>query len=112
MTSGFGEEDGYNVYDKPWREGGSAANAVYKPSKNLDKDLYGDDVEKIVKTSRFVPEKGFSGTDPSQSRDGPVQFERGEEDPFGLKLDFLTEAKTHKRQAGERDSNKSKKSKH
>ena len=53
MTSGFGEEDGYNVYDKPWREGGSAANAVYKPSKNLDKDLYGDDVEKIVKTSRW-----------------------------------------------------------
>ena len=42
------------MYDKPWREGGSAANAVYRPSKNLDKDMYGGDLEKIIKTSKSV----------------------------------------------------------
>ena len=43
---------------------------------------------------RFVPDKGFTGVDSSRRRDGPVQFERyEEEDPFGLDK-FLKEAKT------------------
>ena len=41
---------------------------------------------------RFQPDKEFSGTDRNTRRDGPVQFERDEEDPFGLDK-FLTEAK-------------------
>ena len=46
---------------------------------------------------RFVPDKGFSGADQAQVRDGPVQFEKDmEEDPFGLNK-FLTEAKKAKR---------------
>ena len=46
---------------------------------------------------RFVPDKEFTGTDRSQVRDGPVQFEKAvEEDPFGLNQ-FLTEAKKAKR---------------
>ena len=158
----------YNVYDKPWRAGGGAAEKIYRPSKTMDKDIYGDDVEKLIKTSRcvcvcvclcvsvclcmcvrvctctcmrafehivhqkffipkappsfplpsscassptsfsslpsflstrFQPDKGFSGTDASQVRDGPVQFEKDvEEDPFGLNK-FLTEAKKAKRPA-------------
>lgn len=64
MDSGFGEEDGYNVYDKPWRNSDTMASHVYRPR----------DVEK-------------SGT-----RSGPVQYERAEEDPFGLDQ-FLTQAK-------------------
>lgn len=48
---------------------------------------------------RFQPEKGFEGTDHTQRRDGPVQFQKDvEEDPFGLNK-FLTEAKKGKRQA-------------
>ena len=48
---------------------------------------------------RFQPEKGFEGTDQTQRRDGPVQFQKDvEEDPFGLNK-FLTEAKKGKRQA-------------
>ena len=103
----------YNVYDKPWRAGGGAAQTIYKPTKANDKDIYGDDVEKLIKTSRysgrpfiinilllfvrFVPDKDFSGTDRSQTRDGPVQFEKAvEEDPFGLNQ-FLSEAKQAKR---------------
>ena len=41
---------------------------------------------------RFVPDRAFAGTDRSTKRDGPVQFEKEEEDPFGID-DFLTQAK-------------------
>lgn len=42
---------------------------------------------------RFVPDKEFSGTDRANPRQGPVQFEKEEEeDPFGLDQ-FLTQAK-------------------
>lgn len=44
----------YTVYDKPWRTGGGAADKIYRPSKNLDKDIYGDDVEKLIKTNKYV----------------------------------------------------------
>ncbi len=48
-------------------------------------------------TVRFQPDRGFSGADADQSREGPVQFEKAvEEDPFGLNK-FLTEAKKAKR---------------
>lgn len=42
-------------------------------------------------STRFVPDKEFSGADHGQRREGPVQFE---EDPFGLDK-FLEEAKQH-----------------
>ena len=42
---------------------------------------------------RFVPDKEFSGTDRTgAARSGPVQFEKDEEDPFGLDQ-FLKQAK-------------------
>jgi len=94
MDSGFGDDEAYNVYDKPWRDGNSLSNHLYRPSRNVDKDIYGDDLDKIIKTNRFVPDKEFSGTDRGAggSRSGPVQFEKEEEDPFGLD-EFLTKAK-------------------
>ena len=51
MDSGFGHEDDYNIYDKPWREN-SLGQQLYRPSKNIDKDNYGDDMEKIMNTNR------------------------------------------------------------
>lgn len=90
MDSGFGAEDGYNVYDQPWRKSESVSG-IYRPSKNLDKDIY-NDPESLMKAKRFVPDKEFGGTDHSQTRDGPVQFEKEEEDPFQLDK-FLQEAK-------------------
>ncbi|XP_032685510.1 puff-specific protein Bx42 isoform X3 [Odontomachus brunneus] len=92
MDSGYGHDDEYNVYDKPWKDSNSIASHIYRPSKNIDKDTYGDDLEKLVKTNRFVPDKEFSGTDRSATRSGPVQFEKDEEDPFGLDQ-FLKQAK-------------------
>ena len=63
MDSGFagGEDDMYNVYDKPWRAGGGLAEKVYRPSKNMDKDIYGDDVEKLIKSNRCVCGGGGGG---------------------------------------------------
>ena len=43
-----------------------------------------------------MPDREFAGTDRSVQREGPVQFEREEEDPFGLDT-FLKSAKTAKR---------------
>jgi SNW domain-containing protein 1 len=70
------------------------AQNIYRPTRgNQDKDVYGDDLDSLVKTSRFVPDKEFSGTDHNSKREGPVQFEKQEEeDPFGLDK-FLTEVK-------------------
>lgn len=50
-------------------------------------DIYGDDLDRIISTNRFVADKGFSGTEggaQGAARSGPVQFERDEEDIFGL----------------------------
>ncbi|KAF7278076.1 puff-specific protein Bx42-like [Rhynchophorus ferrugineus] len=92
LGQGYGDDEAYNVYDKPWRDGGSMANHLYRPNKNIDKDIYGgEDLEKAIKTNRFVPDKEFSGTDRTAGRSGPVQFEK-EEDPFGLDQ-FLSQAK-------------------
>uniref|UniRef100_A0A8C5R373 SNW domain-containing protein 1 n=1 Tax=Leptobrachium leishanense TaxID=445787 RepID=A0A8C5R373_9ANUR len=94
MDSGFagGEDEIYNVYDQPWRSNKEMAQNIYRPSKNTDGDVYGADLETLMKTNRFVPDKEFSGSDRRQRREGgPVQFE---EDPFGLDK-FLEEAKQH-----------------
>ena len=53
MDSGFGDEEAYNVYDQPWRKTDAASN-IYRPSKNIDQDLYGDDIETLIKTKRYV----------------------------------------------------------
>lgn len=93
MDSGYGDDEAYNVYDKPWREAGSLGTHLYRPSKAIDNEAYGADLDKIVNTNRFVPDKEFSGTDRAaqSARSGPVQFEK-EEDPFGLDQ-FLNMAK-------------------
>jgi len=56
MDSGFagGEDEVYNVYDKPWRQDKDLAGSLYRPSKNLEKDVYGDDLDKLIKANRCV----------------------------------------------------------
>jgi SNW domain-containing protein 1 len=72
------------VYDKPWRTENSLSNHLYRPPKNRDGELYGDDIEEIAKTKRFVPDKGFDGADAGARGAGPVQFEKDQDDVFGL----------------------------
>uniref|UniRef100_A0A673K7P3 SNW domain-containing protein 1 n=1 Tax=Sinocyclocheilus rhinocerous TaxID=307959 RepID=A0A673K7P3_9TELE len=93
MDSGFagGEDEMYNVYDQPFRGGRDMAQNIYRPSKSADKDMYGDNLDTLMQSNRFVPDREFSGADHGPRRDGPVQFE---EDPFGLDK-FLEEAKQH-----------------
>jgi len=107
MDSGFGDDEAYNVYDKPWRDEGAMSRQIYRPSRNIDSDQYGDDLETIMKQKRFVPDKDFEGTDRTSRREGPVQFTRDvEEDPFNLDR-FITEAKKgQKRSADESSSSR------
>ncbi|GFR81644.1 puff-specific protein Bx42 [Elysia marginata] len=102
MDSGFGDDEAYNVYDKPWRDEGTISRSIYRPSKNIDNDLYGgDDLEAIMKQKRFVPDKDFEGTDRSRKREGPVQFTRDvEEDPFNLDR-FMIDAKKGTKRSGD-----------
>jgi SNW domain-containing protein 1 len=92
MDTGFGDDEAYSVYDKPWRQGNDVAQGIYRPKKGGDADIYGGDLDNLIKTNRFVPDKEFSGTDRQASRSGPVQFEKDEDDPFGLDQ-FLQQAK-------------------
>lgn len=66
---------------------------VYRP--HVDGETYGaNDMEKIVQTDRFKPDRDFSGVDrtqPSEPHTKPVEFEK-EQDPFGLD-EFLDKAK-------------------
>jgi SNW domain-containing protein 1 len=116
MNSGFEDDDTYNVYSEAWRKESNIGNNIYRPSKDVDKEAYGgEDLDELRKTSRFVADKGFSGTDrvgesssgAGGSRSGPVQFEK-EEDPFGLDQ-FLDTAKraSGKRTAGGGDEDRS-----
>lgn len=104
MDSGYGDDEAYNVYDKPWRDGNSIGSHLYRPTKQVDQELYGGDLDKIVSTNRFVPDKEFSGTDrtTANARSGPVQFEK-EEDPFGLD-EFLNMAKKAPKRKDDRQS--------
>lgn len=53
MDSGFGDDEAYNVYDKAWRSNEGLSQNIYRPSRNQDHDIYGDDLDKLMKTSRF-----------------------------------------------------------
>ncbi|KAF7245301.1 hypothetical protein EG68_09708 [Paragonimus skrjabini miyazakii] len=101
LDSGFagGTDDLYNIYDKPWRGDSEIGSHIYRP-RQKDSDAYGSDLEALQKTRRFVPDREFAGTDHARRLDGPVQFERDEEDPFNLSK-FLSEAKKAQKRPGE-----------
>lgn len=99
LTTGFGDDESYNIYSKPLFQG-SSANQIYRPKKKDDEENYGgeEDYNKLLDTTKFKPDKGFSGTDSrkedkTEPRSKPVEFEK--EDPFGLDA-FLSKAKNTK----------------
>ncbi|XP_010540981.1 PREDICTED: SNW/SKI-interacting protein-like [Tarenaya hassleriana] len=102
MDSGFATDDQYNVYDKGLFTAQPTLSTLYKPKKDMDEEMYGnadEQLEKLMKTDRFKPDKGFTGTSEKLGkRERPVEFEKEAEeaDPFGLDQ-FLTEVKKGKR---------------
>ncbi|KAF9605472.1 hypothetical protein IFM89_017491 [Coptis chinensis] len=102
MDSGFATDDQYNVYDKGLFTAQSTLSSLYKPTRDTDTDTYGgadEQLEKVLKTDRFKPDKGFAGANERAGpRDKPVEFEKQveEADPFGLDH-FLTEVKKGKK---------------
>jgi len=105
MSAGFGADDNYDIYDKPLMKGSSANMLASHRAKGNDDEMHGgegaeEEYNKLLKTDRFRPDKGFEGTQDGRkrSRDEPVQFEREEveSDPFGLDA-FLTDAKKGKK---------------
>lgn len=93
MDSGYSRDDANNVYDAPLFKAASHSQ-LYRPKKQ--EELIGKgDMQKIMDTSRFRPDKGFQGATEGARGSGPVEFERPaarEEDPFGLDA-FLSDAK-------------------
>ncbi|KAB8360665.1 hypothetical protein FH972_024402 [Carpinus fangiana] len=91
QTSGF--DTGFNedqAYDKPLFAAQDAINSIYRPSMNQDDDGEGADetMDKIQGSKRFdilgKADRGFKGADTAEARDGPVQFEKDRDDPFGI----------------------------
>lgn len=108
MDTGFdhGNDEAYNIYDKPWRSENTLSNQLYRPPKNRDGELYGDDIEEIAKQKRFVPDRGFEGADAGPRGSGPVQFET--EDVFGIDKLLQAAKQGSKRSSGDKDEKESK----
>lgn len=51
MDSGFGDDEAYSVYDKPWRQPGSLGNALYRPSASTTEN-YGN-MDDLIATKRY-----------------------------------------------------------
>ncbi|GLJ15368.1 hypothetical protein SUGI_0252100 [Cryptomeria japonica] len=102
MESGFATDDQYNIYDKGLFTAHNTLSTLYRPKKDADSEVYGgadEQLDKVLKTDRFRPDKGFAGaTERGGPRDRPVEFEKDAEeaDPFGLDQ-FLTEVKKGKK---------------
>lgn len=91
QSSGF--DTGFNedqAYDKPLFADRDALNSIYRPSlNNDDEDDGGATLNEIQGTKRFetlgrAPKEGFKGAGTAEAREGPVQFERDNGDPFGV----------------------------
>ena len=109
LSNTFGDEDSYNVYDKPLFQGSSAAAAIYnRPGQGGADDMFGGGTESGINeelsNDRFGMgrTKGFSGSQNQQPRSGPVEFEKDTEDPFAINQ-FLNEAKRGTKRSGEED---------
>ncbi|KAK4161941.1 SKIP/SNW domain-containing protein [Cladorrhinum sp. PSN259] len=94
FDSGFNED---NFYDKPLFAAQDAISSIYRPRANMEDDddeAAGDkEMARIQKGSRFGEALGrgtFKGTEQTEARSGPVQFEKDTADPFNVDK-FLSE---------------------
>ncbi|KAF9454630.1 pre-mRNA-processing protein 45 [Macrolepiota fuliginosa MF-IS2] len=106
LSTSFGDDEAYSLYDRPLFHGSTAAAAIYKARGNITEgndDSFGGGTEegigKALGNDRFGigrPKVGFEGASEQEVREGPVQFEKDTSDVFGLNQ-FLDEAKTGKK---------------
>ncbi|KAG8217691.1 pre-mRNA-processing protein 45 [Butyriboletus roseoflavus] len=104
LSSTFGDDENYGLYDRPLFHGSTAAAAIYKARGNIaaegsSEEAFGGGTEegigKALSNDRFglgQPRVGFEGASEQEVREGPVQFEKDSGDVFGLDK-FLDEAK-------------------
>jgi len=87
LESGFGDEDEYNVFDKPLFQDKTAASIynVKEYNDNLD-DEEGGEKNNVEKMLNRAPNRGFDGAaaDKKSSRTKPVEFEKHADDTFDL----------------------------
>ena len=89
LSSGFGSEESYDLYDRSLLRGSSTAN-IYKPTRNAggDDDAAGESVVNAIleknaeNTAKFKADKEFKGTERANTahaaRTKPVEFEKDE----------------------------------
>jgi SNW domain-containing protein 1 len=102
LSTSFGDEESYGLYDRPLFHGSTAAAAIYKARGNIaegNEESFGggtqEGISKALDNDRFDlgrAKHGFEGADDQEVREGPVQFEKDTGDVFGLDK-FLDEAK-------------------
>lgn len=106
LSHSFGDDDSYNLYDRPLFSGAAAAAAIYRRGHvdgEDEQELAGtaEGIESSMKNDRFgLGQSKFEGSDLQTVREGPVQFEKDSQmtsssataDPFGVSA-FLDEAK-------------------
>ena len=82
MDSGFGADDEYNAYSKPlFDRQGVTSSSIYRPTRGETEYNADEQYDKLMEgaTSKFQPDKGFSGAQGGGSagpRTAPVQFEK------------------------------------
>ncbi|KAJ4488444.1 pre-mRNA-processing protein 45 [Lentinula aciculospora] len=106
LSGDFGNDESYNLYDKPLFHGSTAAAAIYKARGNIEQgneESFGggtdEGIGKALDNDRFSlgrPQVGFEGANDQEVREGPVQFEKDTSDVFGVNQ-FLSEASTGKK---------------
>lgn len=100
LSSGFGDEDDYAVYDKAWKSKASFSTN-YRPSESIMQDIRESNAQdKSTKTSTAAE----SNNDPL----APIQFEKDDvEDVFNVES-FLRNAKYNARKAMQQGSSSKK----
>ncbi|KAF8495313.1 SKIP/SNW domain-containing protein [Gautieria morchelliformis] len=118
LSTSFGDEESYSLYDRPLFHGSSAAAAIYKARGNIaegNEESFGGGTEegigKALGNDRFglgEARVGFEGAQEQEVREGPVQFEKDTGDVFGLNQ-FLDEAKSGRKRGLDTDASGSRK---
>ncbi len=54
LDSGGINDETYTAYDRSWRPTDNVQQHIYRPSKNIDSNVYGEDLDRIINTNRLV----------------------------------------------------------